>query len=161
MSARVTIADYGVGNLLKVARAVDEAGGTPRLGGDFAAIADADRLILPGVGAFSHGMRGLADRGLVDAIHAFVKTGRPFLGICLGMQMMLGESHEFGAHAGLDLIAGTVCAIPKTTGDGNRQGRAPTLSAALPGRPARPRAYAGNAWLTGSNTERMANNGTP
>lgn len=118
MSTGVTIVDYGVGNLLKVTRAVSEAGGTPSVSADATAIANADRLILPGVGAFSHGMQGLRDLGLVDAVFEFIKQERPFLGICLGMQMMLSESEEFGRHEGLDLIAGRVSPIPKSTQNG-------------------------------------------
>jgi glutamine amidotransferase len=118
MSAQVTIADYGVGNLLKVARAVSEAGGSPLVSGDATEIVKADRLILPGVGAFSHGMQGLREQGLVDAVLGFIERERPFLGICLGMQMMLSESEEFGHQEGLGLIDGQVRAIPNTAEDG-------------------------------------------
>ncbi|MCS3765320.1 glutamine amidotransferase [Bradyrhizobium centrosematis] len=74
-------------------------------------VENADRLILPGVGAFADGMRGLRERGLIEPIHRFVKSGRPFLGICLGMQMLASTSEEFGFHEGLNLIPGRVVPI--------------------------------------------------
>jgi len=82
-------------------------------------IANAERLILPGVGAFADGMAGLRIRALVKPIKDFAATGRPFLGICLGMQMMLEVGEEFGTHEGLGLIPGRVVAIPPT--GANRQ----------------------------------------
>ncbi len=78
----------------------------------------ADGLVVPGVGAFADGMRELERRGLVKPIRAFAKTGRPFLGICLGMQMMLETSEEFEIYEGLALIPGKVVMIPKSGPDG-------------------------------------------
>jgi imidazole glycerol-phosphate synthase subunit HisH len=75
-------------------------------------------LILPGVGAFADGMKGLKDRNLIEAIQEYSKNGRPFLGICLGMQMMMDDGEEFGNHQGLRLIPGKVIAIENTTVDG-------------------------------------------
>lgn len=115
---RVTVIDYGVGNLLSVTRAFEYCGASVVLTDDAAKIADADYLVLPGVGAFCDGMVGLAGRGLVDPIRAFAAKERPFLGICLGMQLMLDESEEFGAHEGLGLIPGKVVAIPARGSDG-------------------------------------------
>jgi len=114
----VTVADYGVGNLLSVARAFERCGATVVLTAEPAAIAGADYLVLPGVGAFADGMSGLRQRGLIEPIREFAARGRPFLGICLGMQMMLTSSEEFGSTRGLDLIAGTVVPIPATGSDG-------------------------------------------
>lgn len=114
----VTVVDYGIGNLLSVARAFEHCGASVVLTADAAKIADADYLILPGVGAFADGMAGLNERGLVDPIKEFVAKERPFLGICLGMQMMLDESEEFGANGGLGLIPGKVVAIPAVGSDG-------------------------------------------
>ena len=74
---------------------------------------NADRLVLPGVGAFKDGMEGLNQLGLIEPILQYASSGKPFLGICLGMQMMLQQSHEFGNHQGLGLIAGEVVSIPK------------------------------------------------
>ena len=81
-------------------------------------VAKAERLVLPGVGAFGKAMQALKDRDLVDAVQQFVETERPFLGICVGMQVMLDYSEEFGRHDGFGLIPGTVSAIPDTGTDG-------------------------------------------
>lgn len=119
MGNRITIIDYGVGNLYSVRRAVEMSGGEDiRVSADPADIANADRIILPGVGAFEDGMRGLHEHGLIDAIIAHARSGKPLLGICLGMQMLASVSEEFGTHAGLDLIPGEVKAIPRKAVDG-------------------------------------------
>lgn len=112
MSRVVHIVDYGIGNLLSVARAVEKSGGEPRLTRVAAEIASADRLLLPGVGAFEACMRTLGEYGLVGAVTAGAASGRPFLGICVGMQMLFDYSLEFGRHAGLGIIPGHVAAIP-------------------------------------------------
>ena len=79
-------------------------------------IAGADRLVLPGVGAFADGMSGINKRGLSDALHSYFRRERPFLGICLGMQMLLSHSSEFGDHPGLGAIPGSVIEIPRQPG---------------------------------------------
>ena len=117
--ATVTIIDYGVGNLLSVARAFVQIGAEAVVTSDPAAITRAERLVLPGVGAFSQGMQELRQRGLIEPLRAFARSSRPFLGVCLGMQMLLDSSEEFGAHPGLGLIPGKVVAIPRTKQDGN------------------------------------------
>jgi glutamine amidotransferase len=114
MSKNVLILDYGVGNLLSVARAFEHCGATVELSGDPSAIAAAERVVLPGVGAFGDCMSALRARGLNDAIRKFVDQERPLLGICVGMQMMFGSSDEFGHHLGLGLIPGKVEAIAST-----------------------------------------------
>jgi glutamine amidotransferase len=111
VSPRLTVVDYGIGNLHSVIKAFRHEGGEVDLSSDPEAIASADRVLLPGVGAFADGMRGLSDRGLIEPLRRFVETGRPFLGICLGMQLLLDESEEFGTHRGLGLIPGRVVAI--------------------------------------------------
>jgi glutamine amidotransferase len=115
---RIAIVDYGMGNVLSVARAVEHCGGEPELTADPSAITAAPRVILPGVGAFRDGMRGLAARNLVEPLRDLARTGRPILGICLGMQMLFDESEEFGRHEGLGLIPGRVQAIAGTGADG-------------------------------------------
>lgn len=118
---RVAVVDYGVGNLFSVRRALECSGAsTVLVTSNPIDIENADRLVLPGVGAFADGMLGLRERGLVEPICSFAKSGRPFLGICLGMQMMATESEEFGLHAGLDLIPGRVVAIPREGEHGQR-----------------------------------------
>lgn len=119
MTARVCIVDYGIGNLFSVARAVEKAGGEAILSSDPAEVAAADRLLLPGVGAFEPCVRTLHERNLADPVRAFVATGRPFLGICVGMQLMFEHSLEFGRHAGLGLLKGHVAPIPATDEDGH------------------------------------------
>ena len=111
----VTVVDYGVGNLYSVRRALEHCGARVTLASDAADIQGAQRLLLPGVGAFADGMAGLRERGLVDPIRNFASTQRPLLGICLGMQMLASASEEFGVHAGLDLIPGRVKPIPRKT----------------------------------------------
>ena len=118
MSISVTVIDYGVGNLLSVSRALEHCGAQVDLADNPAQIARAHRLVLPGVGAFKDGMDGLRERALVEPIRQYASGGRPLLGICLGMQLLLDVSEEFGAHEGLGLIPGRVAAIPATTADG-------------------------------------------
>jgi len=117
MSNEVVIVDYGMGNLKSVQRGIEQVGGMVKLCSEAEEIISADRLLLPGVGAFEKGMRGLVEHGLADAIRQFVTTGKPMLGICLGMQMMLDRSEEFGSHEGLGLIPGKVVQIPQQKAD--------------------------------------------
>ncbi|MDX6769790.1 MAG: imidazole glycerol phosphate synthase subunit HisH [Elusimicrobiota bacterium] len=107
-SKRVVIVDYGLGNLLSVARAVRAVGGEPDISADPADVVGAPRVLLPGVGAFGDGMKGLRERGLVEPLRAYAKSGRPLLGICLGMQLLMDRSSEFGEHEGLGLVPGSV-----------------------------------------------------
>jgi glutamine amidotransferase len=115
------VVDYGVGNLYSVRRALEFCGARRVVvSSNPADIAAADRLILPGVGAFSDGMQGLRERDLIDPIVNYARDGGPLLGICLGMQMFATESEEFGLHAGLGLIPGRVVSIPNQLADGRR-----------------------------------------
>jgi imidazole glycerol-phosphate synthase subunit HisH len=114
----ITVVDYGAGNLFSVRRALEKCGATVTFADSAAAVLAAERLLLPGVGSFHHGMDGLQERGLTDAMRAFADTGRPLLGICLGMQMLLSNSEEFGEHSGLGIVPGRVVAIPPTTANG-------------------------------------------
>jgi glutamine amidotransferase len=102
----VTVVDYGLGNLLSVRRAFERAGAEVLVTESPEAVEGADRLVLPGVGAFSDGMRELARRELVAPLRTYAATGRPLLGICLGMQLLLEESEEFGHTEGLGVIPG-------------------------------------------------------
>jgi glutamine amidotransferase len=116
VSARVTVVDYGSGNLHSVMKALRHEGAEVELSSDPAAIASAERLILPGVGAFADCAGGLLERELFEPVRAFADTGRPFLGVCVGMQLLLGESEEFGRHRGLGVIPGRVVEIPRNGG---------------------------------------------
>ncbi len=104
----VTIVDSGICNLASIARALERAGGDVRIADSASAVRDAQRLLLPGVGSFPAGMDALGARGLVDAIRDFAVTGKPVLGICLGMQLLFETGEEFGARQGLGLIPGRV-----------------------------------------------------
>jgi len=105
---KVAIVDYGMGNLGSVARALAVLNVTPVIAEYPEQISAADRIILPGVGSFSDGMAHLAGHHWVDAIAQEVQTGKPLLGICLGMQLLASLGTEGGQCAGLNLIPGTV-----------------------------------------------------
>ncbi len=113
--SKVVIVDYGIGNIKSVQRGLEKVGAGVKLSSDPKEIAAADHLVLPGVGAFEDGMKGLSGAGVIDAIKKFAQTGRPLLGICLGMQMLMERSEENGSHSGLGLIPGVVKLIPKET----------------------------------------------
>jgi glutamine amidotransferase len=110
----IAILDYGMGNLRSVEKALAHLGHGAAITSDPAAVAAAERLIVPGVGAFGAMMANLSHSepgapALQEAVCDFIGTGRPFLGICLGMQLLMTESEEHGRHAGLDLVSGRVC----------------------------------------------------
>jgi glutamine amidotransferase len=115
----IAVVDYGMGNVLSVCRALEKCGATVNLTLDPDAIARTERLVLPGVGAFADCMAALEQRGLIDPIRTFVATGRPFLGICVGMQILLDIGEEFGEHRGLGLIRGRVVKIETASSDGS------------------------------------------
>jgi imidazole glycerol-phosphate synthase subunit HisH len=102
----VTIVDHGAGNLASVLRALAHVGARPTLTADPAVVARAERLVVPGQGAFPDAMRRLMALGLDDAIRTFVKTERPYLGICLGLQILFDEGHEHGVTPGLGILPG-------------------------------------------------------
>ncbi len=114
MIPKVTVVDYNMSNLLNVVRAFEHCGAKVYIAQSGQEIAKASRLVLPGVGAFKNGMKELNSCNLVEPIKVFGKSGKPFLGICLGMQMMLDNSEEFGNHPGLGLIPGNVVKISST-----------------------------------------------
>lgn len=118
MSKNILIVDYGVGNLLSVGRAFEHCGAAVVLSGDPAAIAAAERVVLPGVGAFGDCVNALRAKGLDHAVLQHVANQRPLIGICVGMQMLFDGSDEFGEHRGLGLIPGKVEAIPSIDVDG-------------------------------------------
>ncbi|MBS0366247.1 MAG: imidazole glycerol phosphate synthase subunit HisH [Proteobacteria bacterium] len=118
---QVAVVDYGIGNVFSVCRALERCGAKVILTGDVSQIEAASRLVLPGVGAFADGMLGLRERGLVEPIRRFARSGRPLLGICLGMQMLATVSEEFGRHEGLNLIPGRVVAVPDRALEGHLQ----------------------------------------
>ena len=118
MSRKVSVVDYGVGNLFSVVRALESQGAHVELVTRPEAVVAADSLVFPGVGAFKEAVRALKETELWDAIGEYTKKGNPFIGICLGMQMMLDKSFEFGETEGLGLIAGEVTPLPERTTEG-------------------------------------------
>jgi glutamine amidotransferase len=114
MKKNIVILDYGLGNVKSISNALRKIGIEPNLTSNLDLILKADSLILPGVGAFSKGIDNLKQKGLFEAIHEYVKTGKPLLGICLGMQMLMDQSEEFGTNNGLGLIKGKVIKLPNS-----------------------------------------------
>ena len=110
----IVIVDYGMGNLHSVNKAVALVGGNPVITGDKDVIAGAEKLILPGVGAFGDCMANLEKAGVIPAIKGHIAAGKPFLGICLGMQVLFEESEEAPGIKGLGLFPGKVVRIPTT-----------------------------------------------
>lgn len=108
----IAIIDYGIGNVHSVNKALERQGARPIITNDAATIAAADAVVLPGVGAFGACMRALRGRGLEACVRDAVEGGRPFLGICVGTQMLFTSSAEDPAVAGLGIIAGEVEWIP-------------------------------------------------
>ena len=104
----IAIVDYQMGNLHSAHKAVQKVGGAAVVTDDPAVIADAERVILPGVGAFGDCAAHLRERGLEQPIRDFVAGGRPFLGICVGLQLLFDTGYEDGVHDGLGILAGTV-----------------------------------------------------
>lgn len=106
--AVIAVVDYGLGNVRSVLNALARVDVEASLVSEPAELRRANRILLPGVGAFGDGMAGLRDRGLASATRDAVSAGAPLLGICLGMQLLATRSFEFGMHDGLDLIPGEV-----------------------------------------------------
>jgi imidazole glycerol-phosphate synthase subunit HisH len=113
---QVGVIDYGVGNLHSVIKALEHVGADVQIVRDGGGVEGSRVLVLPGVGAFGDGMRALESRGLVEPLRAYARSGRPLLGICLGMQFLFEESDEFGVHRGLALLRGRVIPMPVTPG---------------------------------------------
>jgi glutamine amidotransferase len=104
----IALIDYGMGNLGSVAKALAKSGCEPQIASDSKVIAQADGVVLPGVGAFDDCMKNLIDRGLDIAVKDAIAAGKPFLGICLGLQMLFDSSEEGGKLPGLGVIPGKV-----------------------------------------------------
>lgn len=111
----VTVIDYGMGNILSVQRGLEHCGVTVSVTCDPEQILAAKRVVLPGVGAFGNAMQALERLCLIEAIREITRRQTPLLGICLGMQLLLDESEEFGTTAGLGLIPGRVVSLPTAT----------------------------------------------
>ena len=120
----ITIIDYGLGNLHSIQRAFNHFGIEPTISNNPELISTSDSIVLPGVGAFGDGMSRLREKNLISVIQNFSKSGKPILGICLGMQLLLSESEEYGLHQGLDIIPGRVVRFPDPT---NNQYKIPNI----------------------------------
>ena len=107
----IAIVDYGVGNLFSLKSSFAYIGHEARVTGDREEILSADRIVLPGVGAFGDAADKLRATGLDEAVQETVQRGKPLLGICLGMQLLFDEGEEFGLHRGLGLIPGRVVSM--------------------------------------------------
>jgi len=117
-SPEIVVIDYGMGNLLSVQRGLEHVGAIVQITSDPERIRAADRIVLPGVGAFPDAMEELARRGLVSVIREVADRGTPLLGICLGMQVLFETGAEFGETAGLAVLPGSVVAIPAQGANG-------------------------------------------
>ncbi len=104
----LAIIDYGIGNLRSVQKAFEHVGAVAPLTEDPAVILAADKVVLPGVGAFGDGMKGIHARGLADVVREVVARGTPLLGICVGMQVLFEVGEELGEHIGLGILPGRV-----------------------------------------------------
>ncbi|KYG64169.1 hypothetical protein AZI87_13045 [Bdellovibrio bacteriovorus] len=114
---KVVIVDYGLGNIFSITQALKVNGCTPIVSSDKNEILSADGILLPGVGAFGDAMAKLVELNLVETLREQANKGVPFLGVCLGLQLLFTTSEEFGSHKGLDLIPGTVRRFPNSYKD--------------------------------------------
>ena len=114
----VAIIDYGVGNLFSLKSSLREIGAEAVVTSDEKVIAEADRIILPGVGAFEDAARKLRESGMAEVVKREAAAGKPMMGICLGMQLMFDVGYEYGVHEGLGLIKGSVRPIADVIPEG-------------------------------------------
>jgi glutamine amidotransferase len=109
----IVIVDYGMANLRSVQKAFEKLGHAAEITGDPNRVGEAHKLVLPGVGAFRDAIARLNESGLAAPIGEHIRAGKPFFGICLGMQLLFTTSHEDGEYAGLDVFPGEVVRFPK------------------------------------------------
>ena len=114
----IAIIDYGVGNLFSLKSSLAEIGAEAVVTSDEKVIAECDRIILPGVGAFEDAARKLRESGMAEVVKKEAAAGKPLLGICLGMQLMFDKGYEYGEHEGLGLIHGNVRPIADVIPEG-------------------------------------------
>jgi len=126
--AEIIIVDYEMGNLRSVQKALETVGAEARITQEADDVARADKIIVPGVGAFRDAMAALQRRGLDAAVKDFIATGKPFLGICLGLQLLFDVSCEDGRHKGLGILPGRCVALPENmTGPEGRPLKVPHM----------------------------------
>lgn len=123
----IGIIDYGVGNLFSLSSSLKHIGCEVVISNDEAVLKKASHIILPGVGAFEDAYAKLEKTGLIPFINEQVSEGKPFLGICLGLQLMFEESYEYGVHKGLGLIEGNIVSIKENLDEKNKMLKVPHI----------------------------------
>lgn len=123
----IAIIDYGMGNLRSVQKGFERVGFEAVVTADPKVVLAADKIVLPGVGAFPDCMRNLEQGGFVEPILKVIEEGRPFLGICLGLQLLFTESEEFGLHKGLNVVPGRVVRFPEGIKEGGEELKVPHM----------------------------------
>ncbi len=123
----IAIIDYGMGNLRSVQKGFEKIGSEAVVTADPRVVLEADKIVLPGVGAFRDCMHNLEQAGFVEPILKVISDGRPFLGICVGMQLLFSDSVEFGLYKGLDLIPGHVLRFPEGMREGDEDLKVPHM----------------------------------
>src|SRR5277367_5679035 len=116
MAQPIVIVDYGMANLRSVQKAFEKVGHEAEISSDPARVAAAHKVVLPGVGAFRDAIARLHESGLAEPIKAHLKAGKPFFGICLGLQLLFTRSHEDGLYSGLDVFPGEVVRFDNVPG---------------------------------------------
>lgn len=123
----IAIVDYGMGNLRSVEKAFERFGFDVRVTDNPGEFKNADKLVLPGVGAFRDAMDGLRQRGLIEPVVDWIRLGKPFLGICLGLQLLFSKGYEDGEHEGLNIIPGKVIRFQFSEGKTNGKLKIPHM----------------------------------
>jgi len=123
----IAIIDYGMGTLRSVQKGFEKVGFDAVVTADPKVVLGAEKVVLPGVGAFPDCMRNLEQGGFVEPLLKVIREGRPFLGICLGLQLLFTESEEFGIHKGLDVIPGRVVRFPEGLKEGDEELKVPHM----------------------------------
>jgi glutamine amidotransferase len=114
--AKIVIIDYGMANLRSVQKAFEKVGYAAHISGDPQQVAEADKVVLPGVGAFRDAIARLREAELVEPLMAHLRANKPFFGICLGLQLLFTKSYEEGEYAGLNFFEGDVVRFPNVPG---------------------------------------------
>ncbi|GLI38426.1 imidazole glycerol phosphate synthase subunit HisH [Geobacter hydrogenophilus] len=125
--ATIAIIDYGMGNLRSVQKGFEKVGFEAVVTADPKVVLEAEKVVLPGVGAFRDCMRNLEQGGFVEPILKVIRDGRPFLGICVGMQLLFTDSVEFGLYQGLNVIPGHVLRFPEGMREGGEELKVPHM----------------------------------
>src|SRR5512138_2142950 len=139
----IAIIDYGMGNLRSVQKGFEKVGFEAVVTADPQIVLEADKVVLPGVGAFRDCIRNLEEGGFIEPILRVIRDGRPFLGICLGLQLLFTESEEFGLHKGLGVIPGRVVRFPEGMVENSEKLAVPHMGWNQISFRSRPQAFAG------------------